>query len=56
MCPQVEGPPEEGRSHRSFGDQLVGCLGGSEGPAQTEAWNVGERVTASPKAGLEGLC
>lgn len=52
MCLQVDrGPLKEGRSWGSW-DRLAGCLGGSEGRAQTEAWNAGERVTASPQAGL----
>lgn len=37
---------------------LADRLGGLEGPCGegTEAWNVGECVTASPRPGLPGIC
>lgn len=62
MCWQVDrassGParrrgPGEGRACCSW-VCLAGCLGGLEGPAQTDAWNVGDCVTARPRAGLWG--
>lgn len=45
-----KGPLEEGGLCHSW-DWLAGCLGGLEGPAQIDSWNVGECVSASPRAG-----
>lgn len=60
MCPRWAGPGWGQQVEGTAGGRwillvlgLAGPLpGGSEGPAWTDGWNVGEYVTASPKAGL----
>lgn len=63
MCPQVDGAsvgPAGGRrppAPRKGGLAAPGtgwqaAWGASEGPAQTDAWNVESTVMANPKAGL----